>query len=353
MPRLPNLNVLRFFLAMVVMLGHISRTSKTLGLPHFPDIPILQKTNLAVYFFFSLSGFLIIRLLYLESQKGRLNLMNFYKRRMLRILPLYFIVLFTGVFIYFYLLPWLSIETGFKNDLGELLKYFVFFLPNVYIAQHSQDVGGIIYILWSIGLEEQFYLFIPLVIMAFPRHIVKALIVLVIVHIIASHQFPSIAGNYFNYYYFLAGGIISILSLQGKLYFLWRKDARVVLLILFFVLFFTHYIVIRNDILYYLVTSAIAGLFICSIADFPIIDLKNKSLNYLGEISYGLYMYHMICVTGILYLFSRLQIEILFKNQLLSTLAIHISVISLTVISAHLSYRYIEKYFMNLKKRFR
>ena len=288
MPRLPNLNILRFFLAMIVMLGHIGSTSKNLGLPYLRDNPILLKTNLAVYFFFSLSGFLIIRLLYLESQKGRLNLMNFYKRRILRILPLYFIVLITGVFIYFYLLPWLGIETGFKNDLGELLKYFVFFLPNVYIAHHPHDVGGILYVLWSIGVEEQFYLFIPLVILAFPRHIVKALIVLVIVHIIASHQFPSIAGNYFNYYYFLAGGIISILSLGGRLFFLRRRDVRVVLLILFVVLFFTHYIIIRNDILYYLVTSAIASLFICSIADIPIWGLKNKILNYLGEISYGL-----------------------------------------------------------------
>ena len=67
MAKLPNLNVLRFFLAMVVMLGHVSKTSKTLGLPSLPDIPLLQKGNLAVYFFFSLSGFLIIRQLYLES----------------------------------------------------------------------------------------------------------------------------------------------------------------------------------------------------------------------------------------------------------------------------------------------
>jgi peptidoglycan/LPS O-acetylase OafA/YrhL len=86
MARLPNLNILRFFLAMVVMLGHIASTSNNLGLPYLPDVPILLKTNLAVYFFFTLSGFLIIRLLFLESRKGWLNLFNFYKRRMFRIL---------------------------------------------------------------------------------------------------------------------------------------------------------------------------------------------------------------------------------------------------------------------------
>ncbi len=233
MSRLPNLNILRFFLAMVVMLGHIGATSKNLGLPYLPDGPIRLKTNLAVFFFFTLSGFLIIRLLYLESLKGKLHLMNFYKRRMLRILPLYYIILFAGVSIYFVLLPMMGIQTGFKNDLGELLKYFLLFLPNVYISVHPQDVGGILFILWSIGIELQFYLFIPLVIMAFPKHIIRSLLVLVLLHIISSALFPAIAGHYFNYYYFLAGGIVSILSIKGKLRFMGRIEIKVILITAF------------------------------------------------------------------------------------------------------------------------
>ena len=45
--------------------------------------------------------------------------------------------------------------------------------------------------------------------------------------------------------------------------------------------FFTRFIHIASDILYYLVTSTTAAFFICSIADFPIINIKNRLLNYL------------------------------------------------------------------------
>ena len=103
------------------------RNTKTLGIPYFTDLPILHKQHLAVYFFFCLSGFLIIRILYEECRKGRINTLNFYRKRMLRIFPLYFIVLFTGVAIYYYLLPHMGIMTGFSNDPLELIEIFYFF----------------------------------------------------------------------------------------------------------------------------------------------------------------------------------------------------------------------------------
>jgi peptidoglycan/LPS O-acetylase OafA/YrhL len=352
MGRLPNLNILRFFLAMIVMLGHIGATSKNLGLPHFPDAPIRLKTNLAVYFFFTLSGFLIIRQLYLESLKGRLNIKYFYIRRMLRILPLYFIILFAGVSIYFVLLPLMGIQTGFENDLAELLKYFLLFLPNVYISVHPQDVGGILFILWSIGIELQFYLFIPLVVMAFPKHIIRSLLVLILLHIVSSALYPAIAGHYFNYYYFLTGGIVSILSIKVKLRFMGRIEIKILLILLFLVLFFTKFPVIRNDIVYYLVSAAIAALFICSISDYPIGVLKSKSLNYLGEISYGLYMYHMISITAILFLFSRLQLADKINNNFISAIIINLGVIASTIVIAHFSYQHIELFFIKKKSMF-
>ena len=352
MVRLPNLNVLRFFLAMVVLLGHVARTSNTLGLPSLPDIPILYKGNLAVYFFFCLSGFLIIRQLYLESQKGRLNLLNFYKRRMLRILPLYYLILAAGSIIYFVILPLIGYQTGFKNNVVELFSYYLAFLPNVYISQHASDVGGILYVLWSIGIEIQFYLFIPLIVMAFPKHLVSALLVLVALHVLASNQFPGIAGHYFNFYYFLAGGIISILGVNGKLGFLRLHVVRLILMVLFILLFFTRLVYISNDILFYLFTSMIAGLFICSIADFPIFTIKNRSLNYLGEISYGLYMYHMICITGILYLFKQFRLDESIQQNGLTAVIICVMVILSTIIIAHISYRYTETYFIRKKKAF-
>jgi len=269
---------------------------------------------------------------------------------MLRILPLYYLILAAGSIIYFVILPLIGYQTGFKNNIVALLGYYLAFLPNVYISQHASDVGGILYVLWSIGIEIQFYLLIPLIVMAFPKHLISALLVLVALHVLASNQFPAIAGHYFNFYYFLIGGIISIVSVKGKLGFLRIQAVCLILMVLFILLFFTRLVHISSDILFYLFTSIIAALFICSIADFPILIIKNRLLNYLGEISYGLYMYHMICITGILYLFKRFQLEKrIHKNEVIAII-ICVMVISSTIIIAHISYRYMETYFIRKKK---
>ena len=121
----------------------------------------------------------------------------------------------------------------------------------------------------------------------------------------------------------------------------------------FILLFFTRLVHISNDILYYLITSMIAALFICSIADFPIFIIKNRLLNYLGEISYGLYMYHMICITGILYLFNRFHLEEKIHQNNITAILICLMVLLSTIIIAHISYQYMETYFIRKKGAFR
>jgi len=168
-----------------------------------------------------------------------------------------------------------------------------------------------------------------------------------------SHSnFLSVQNYYFNFYYFLIGGIISIVSVKGKLGFLRIQAVCLILMVLFILLFFTRLVYISNDILFYLFTSMIAGLFICSIADFPIFTIKNRSLNYLGEISYGLYMYHMICITGILYLFKQFRLDESIQQNGLTAVIICVMVILSTIIIAHISYRYMETYFIRKKKAF-
>lgn len=63
---LPNLYALRLFLALLVVIFHIPISSSTLDFPSYNGLAIFNKGNLAVIYFFTLSGFLIIRLLYLE-----------------------------------------------------------------------------------------------------------------------------------------------------------------------------------------------------------------------------------------------------------------------------------------------
>ena len=66
--RLPNLTGLRFVLAVLVVIFHIPQFFQNRGLPFYNDFAVFHKGSEAVFMFFSLSGFLIIRQLYVEKR---------------------------------------------------------------------------------------------------------------------------------------------------------------------------------------------------------------------------------------------------------------------------------------------
>jgi len=92
------------------------------------------------------------------------------------------------------------------------------------------------------------------------------------------------------------------------------------------------------------------GLTISVLAQNPIKFLENKTMNYLGKISYGIYMYHAIMIqfVGLLYLKGISKLNL---NGTLDILIITFLVISLTILTSHLSYKYYESYFLKLKHR--
>ena len=101
MKRLPNITALRFILASLVMIFHIPQFCQNRGFPFFNNLAIFNKGEEAVYIFFSLSGFLIIRQLYIEkSTSNSIDLRRFFLRRVLRILPLYYLVCIVGPLTY-------------------------------------------------------------------------------------------------------------------------------------------------------------------------------------------------------------------------------------------------------------
>lgn len=158
MKTIPNLTALRFFLAVLVMIFHIPQFCEKRGLPFFNSLPIFNKGTESVYMFFSLSGFLIIRQLYLEKkEKDSISLYSFFARRMLRIFPLYYLVLLMGFLYYQIVLPYLgyNFENNYSLTKGILLTCT--FFANIF---STYSPGGMIEMLWSISIEEQFYLLI-------------------------------------------------------------------------------------------------------------------------------------------------------------------------------------------------
>jgi len=101
-----------------------------------------------------------------------------------------------------------------------------------------------------------------------------------------------------------------------------------------------------------LITCLLFSLFIYTISyanlDFVV---KNKLFNYLGKISYGIYMYHVIALNTIVFIFLKFDITSI--PNIITILLINILTIILTVIISHFSYQYFEKYFLNLKEKYR
>jgi peptidoglycan/LPS O-acetylase OafA/YrhL len=143
-----------------VVVGHVPMNQAATGLPSPHWGALFYRGSNAVKLFFVLSGFLITFLLLEELRKSdTVQVGRFYLRRVCRIWPLYYAVVAFGLAFYFVALPALGMEraSGDVYDWRQALVLYVFFLPNLMNALHS--VGGILNPLWSIGIEEQFYLF--------------------------------------------------------------------------------------------------------------------------------------------------------------------------------------------------
>ncbi|MCU0433458.1 MAG: acyltransferase [Bacteroidia bacterium] len=181
-PWFPNLNGIRGVACLMVFFAHVwdylnnrsaMHPAESWLYAHF--INGLGTTGVCL--FFVLSGFLITRLLLHEKEStGRISLGNFYLRRVRRIWPVFFLVVAAGLFI-------VPLLTGHFNatETGRHLPWYLLFANN-FDRLHTGFTGfgnDSLGVLWSIAVEEQFYLLWPLVVMRASRQwfpIVSALI---------------------------------------------------------------------------------------------------------------------------------------------------------------------------------
>jgi peptidoglycan/LPS O-acetylase OafA/YrhL len=118
---------------------------------------ITQASWIGIVLFFALSGFLITGSIW-DSMGQQHRVRNFYARRVLRIFPLYFAVLIA--------VTWLAINRGATFPELKPLAVFAFFLQDLphlasYALQNPSPLP--LYHLWTLAVEEQFYLIWPLV----------------------------------------------------------------------------------------------------------------------------------------------------------------------------------------------
>lgn len=116
--------------------------------------------NIGVDLFFILSGFLITTILLNEHKAtGSISIKNFYARRALRLLPA-LVLLLISIIVY----SWM-----FDPDLLPIVwgnsKYVIGYVWNWYLSADWQPQAGFLRHLWSLSVEEQFYIFWPFVLL--------------------------------------------------------------------------------------------------------------------------------------------------------------------------------------------
>ncbi|WP_369993119.1 acyltransferase family protein [Winogradskyella sp.] len=355
MKYLPNLDPLRFILASLVIIYHLPQLCRNQGLPYYLDAPIFNRGNEAVYMFFVLSGFLIIRIIYSAKLRHAFSIRNFYIRRVLRIFPLYYLIVAFGFLFYWIVLPFLNIPFENNYNFVEGVSLAIFFLPNVFAELYKP--GGILEVLWSIGIEEQFYIIVaPLLFLIRNKWVLAVLMFVTIAYFIVFHieQFFYLKQFYMVYFFLFFGGIIALLEEKKKLEFLKTRKVVPVLIVVLTLLYFTTTIFLFNSrVLYNLTTTILFGMFIHTVAhNNHGITVRHKFLNYLGQISYGIYMFHVIALNTVVFLFLKLKPYQLF-NDLVTIILIYVLTFAITILMAHISYKYFESYFLKLKNKFR
>jgi peptidoglycan/LPS O-acetylase OafA/YrhL len=363
----------------LVMLYHLESAREKYQLYNWSDFPLFHKGPFAVEFFFVLSGFLITYLLFKEDAKsGTIDIKKFYVRRILRIWPLYYIIVILGIFVLPFLVSQFHLQYDKSMPITPYLWLYIAMLPNLATILFGSNF---MYPLWSIGVEEQFYLFWAPVFRSFKNNLPAFLVGVIIVrHLfyfleyagvlvktddpfifgLSTHQlywffetqmFECMAvgalGAYYIYHHGekLKDSFVFSTSFQIFIY-----SALLFLLLIDFEAFKTNVIantIINNSFLHSLIFLPI--LLNVSLNTNSIFTFKNRILEFLGEISYGIYMYHTILIQVGL---GGLKNVIRNLHPILSTVFIYCFFTGLTVLVAYCSYRFIEKPLLHLKDRF-
>jgi peptidoglycan/LPS O-acetylase OafA/YrhL len=327
---------------------------------------ISQAGSLGVNFFFVLSGFLITFLLLKErSVTNGINVRKFYIRRILRIWPLYYLIVLLG----FLVLPQFEFFQVFyehsafasSESFWKSFALFMLLLPNAAIAFYGFAPN--ISQAWSIGVEEQFYLIWPWLI-RMGRNTLPLLLTFLLLVVglkVAFLSIPSFAQSELKA--FLAMTKIESMGIGGVgAWFVFRDQGRILALLRLRVSEIAAYVAIPILIYFtpvqiqdgvHILYAVCFTVIIVNVATNPntLLRFEQRWLRSLGQISYGFYMYHMLLTLIVIRLFL-----LIFGRHTMSVwaedLIIYGCSLILTTFVSYLSYHYFEKRFIRRKQRF-
>jgi peptidoglycan/LPS O-acetylase OafA/YrhL len=348
----PELDGLRFLAFVLVFFHHH---------PLFIQIPYLTFLNsygwVGVDLFFALSSFLFTKLLIIEFQEAKkINIKNFYIRRIFRIWPIYYL------FIVFSIL-YLIVKGSVVSNVGARIVGLFTFTENIQSAFYGYNQIPFTAHLWSLAYEEQFYIFVPFIIIFLigntkRKKIIWLISIFILFNIfrlifIANHTpHPAIYVLPFTHFESIIFGIV--IGFGGFQFLLKKLSSLLIGLIgiLFFILLCQ--LPPINNISHWLTLSYTFVGLSTSLVIFSVLNndflkkiFSQKIIVFLGKRSYGLYLYHLLSIEVVSYLFTK--INLLPTVNLVATFFISML---FTVIISIISYKLIETPFLKLKQKY-
>ena len=336
-----------------------------------------------VLLFFVLSGFLITTLLInmKESLTTKAYFIKFYGRRFLRIFPLYYFYLFLMLGVAYWLYS-VGYRQNRMQDYFNQLPYALTYVYNFYSASAAFKGSSDFTIhLWSLSVEEQFYIFWPLLILFSKKDSYKKLFIAAILigplcriglsYLFNRHIFEFLGPSPANGIYSMPFSYIDAFGF-GALITQYRiPKARLQFVVLLFAIpligFVTQYIAtgsfgaftefgypfpLANGYKQIWGYSLLSYFFAVTIYAVAFDGLFNRFLDlswmkYLGKISYGLYVYHY----SLIYFAGRIRDVLPVTNELAKPI---IAVLSFAacLLLASLSFNYLEKPILSLKEKY-
>jgi peptidoglycan/LPS O-acetylase OafA/YrhL len=331
----PEIDGLRAIAVLIVIFNHLGWS-------------LFSGGYVGVDVFFVISGYLITSIISEEIKKGNFSLKNFYKRRVIRLAPAYFIVLaVTSVAALVFMLPAEII------NYAQSVVYSTFFLANFFMWK---EVGGYFatqseYVpllhLWSLAVEEQFYLFWPIALFLMYRLIRTRLLFLMIMGLIIAgvfiseygvRQYPAAAYYLLptRFFELMIGAAIAVIpkpSISSKTF----RDLLVLIglgLIGYTALTFTSE---RPFPGYWAIVPCVGAALVIVFSKenqgYVSQFLSSKTLVYIGLISYPAYLWHWPIIA-----FLNL-------NQIDINLVVGCLVLLATLLLSTLTHKYVERWF--------
>ncbi len=361
---LPELDVLRFFAFLGVFADHIGSRLYAMGSLSDPTLhTVFRAGGFGVDLFFALSSYLITSLLLRErAQTGTVDMRSFLARRILRIWPLYFF--FLG---FAFVLSTISAPFAVRPA---YFVAFAFFVGNFAMGSLG-PLNILIYPLWSVSVEEQFYLSWPWAVRKMRARALAMCAIGLLIAATLARLILSIRGNFGKPVWYntfsrldpIAVGILLAMVPGERLRAALGRGARIAVifaavitfaLVSYYCPIFEPTITTRQQLCAYPIAALACAALLVAVIGIGHTDITSgpvRALAWLGKISYGLYVYHGLAIAlAEMICFPPNRRTARAREALMGPFAL--LALALTVLVAAASYRILEAPFLRLKSRF-